>query len=282
MGEQRASLCMRVYCACFAEVGEGTRIEPVKFPSHRLFLKAALGGALLAALPALAAELTVSAAASLANAFKEIGPAFEARHPGTRVLLNFGSSDALLAQISKGAPVDVFASADQETMDRAEAQKALLAGTRHDFVANRLVLIAPADGPAAIKALPDLQLPAVQRVALGKPESVPAGRYARSALEAARLWPAVAPKAVYASHVRQALDYVARGEADAGLVYATDAAVQKDKVRVVAVLATATPIRYPVAAVAGSANAEAARRFIDYLLSPPAQAVLARHGFLKP
>lgn len=254
----------------------------MKFPSHRLFLKAALGGALLAALPALAAELTVSAAASLANAFKEIGPAFEARHPGTRVLLNFASSDTLLAQISKGAPVDVFASSDHETMDRAEAQKALLAGTRRDFVANRLVLIAPADGPAAIKALPDLLLPAVQRVALGKPESVPAGRYARSALEAARLWPDVAPKAVYASHVRQALDYVARGEADAGLVYATDAAVQKDKVRVVAVLSTATPIRYPVAALAGSPNAEAARRFIDYMLSPPAQAVLARHGFLKP
>lgn len=249
---------------------------------HRLFLKAALAGAMLCAWPAQAADLTVSAAASLGNAFKEIAPAFEARHPGTRVLLNFGASDGLLAQIAKGAPVDVFASADQETMDRAESQKALLAGTRHDFVTNRLVLVVPAAGPVAIKALADLQQPAVQRVALGKPEGVPAGRYAKGALEAARLWPAVAPKAVYASHVRQALDYVARAEVDAGFVYATDAAVQLEKVRVVAVVPTETPIRYPVAAVAGGGNAGAARQFIDYLLSPAGQAVLARHGFQKP
>ena len=251
-------------------------------PLIRLLLKAALGGAWLGALPALAADLTVSAAASLSNAFKEIGLAFEARHPGTRVLLNVGSSDTLLAQISKGAPVDVFASADQETMDRAEAQKAVLAGTRHDFAANRLVLIVPAAGPSALQALGDLQRPTVQRVAMGKPDVVPAGRYARRVLEAAKLWPAVAPKAVYATHVRQALDYVARGEADAGFVYATDAAVQPDKVHVVATLPTEPPIRYPVAAVAGGTQTETARLFIAYLLSPPAQAVLARHGFLRP
>ncbi len=249
---------------------------------HRLLLKAALGGAMLCALPALAADLTVSAAASLGNAFKEIAPAFEARHPGTRVLLNVGASDALLAQIAKGAPVDVFASADQETMDRAEAQKAVLTGTRRDFVANSLVLVVPATGAVSLKALTDLQLPAVQRVALGKPEGVPAGRYAKGALEAARLWPAVAPKAVYASNVRQALDYVARAEVDAGFVYATDAAVQQEKVRVVAVVPTVSPIRYPVAAVAGGSNAEGARQFIDYLLSPAGQAVLARHGFQRP
>ncbi len=92
----------------------------------------------------------------------------------------------------------------------------------------------------------------------------------------------MAPKAVYASNVRQALDYVARAEVDAGFVYATDAAVQQEKVRVVAVVPTVSPIRYPVAAVAGGGNAEAARQFIDYLLSPAGQAVLARHGFQKP
>lgn len=246
----------------------------------------ALAGALLGALPVLAAELTVSAAASLGTAFKEVVPAFEARHPGTRVLLNIGASDALLAQIAKGAPVDVFASADQETMDRAEAQQALVAGTRRNFAGNRLVLVVPASATAtttaSINGLQDLQGAAVQRVALGKPEGVPAGRYARSALEAASLWTAVAPKAVYASHVRQALDYVARAEADAGFVYATDAALRQDKVRVVAVVPTSTPIRYPVAAVAGGSQVQAARQFIDYLLSPDGQAVLAKHGFLKP
>lgn len=238
--------------------------------------------ALMAGLPAVAADLTVSAAASLSNAFKELAPGFEAQHPGTRVLLNFGASDALLAQISKGAPVDVFASADQDAMDRAEAQKLLQSGTRRSFVSNRLVLIVPTAVPAVVKSLADLPGSAVQRVALGKPEGVPAGRYARGALEAARLWPVVAGKAVYASNVRQALDYVARGEVDVGFVYATDAAIQSDKVRVVQEVPTLTPIRYPIAVVAGGTQGEAARQFIDYLLTPPAQAVLARYGFLPP
>ena len=247
----------------------------------------AIGLALVLALgpwAAQAADLTVSAAASLSNAFKELAPAFEAQNPGSKVLLNFAASDALLAQMAKGAPVDVFASADQETMDRAEQQKLLLPGSRRNFVANSLVLITPADGgvAASVKTLADLQRPEVKRVALGKPEGVPAGRYAKSALEAAKLWPAVEAKAVFAQNVRQALDYVARGEAEAGFVYATDAAVQKDKVRVLLTVPTDTPITYPVAAVAGGASPELGRRFTDFLLSPAAQAVLARHGFQKP
>lgn len=255
---------------------------PISRSLRRLAALTALAFSLTAGSTAQAGELTVSAAASLSNAFKELAPGFEAQHPGTRVRLNFGASDALLAQISKGAPVDVFASADQDTMDRADAQKLLLAGTRRPFVSNRLVLVVPASGTVLVKALADLQGAAVQRVALGKPEGVPAGRYARGALEAARLWPAVSAKAVYASNVRQALDYVARGEVDAGFVYATDAMVQADKVRVVSVVPTASAITYPVAAVAGGSQAEAARQFIDYLLSPAAQAVLAKHGFLAP
>lgn len=231
---------------------------------------------------AVAADLTVSAASSLGNAFKSLAPAFEAAHPGTRVLLNVAASDALLAQISKGAPVDVFASADQDSMDRAAAQSLLVPGTRHDFVGNRLVLIVPASSSGAVRGLTDLQSATVQRVALGKPEGVPAGRYARGALEAARLWAAIQPKAVYAVNVRQALDYVARGEADAGFVYATDAATQQDKVRVVSVVPTATPLRYPVAAVAGGAQQALARQFIDFLRSPAAQEVLVKHGFVAP
>lgn len=235
--------------------------------------------------PTFAGDLTVSAAASLSKAFKELAPVFEAQQPGTRVLLNFGASDALLVQIGKGAPVDVFASADQEAMDRAEARKSLIPGTRRNFTGNRLVLVAPlkpVKGRGALSSLADLQRAEVQRVALGKPEGVPAGRYARSALEAARLWAAVEPKAVYATNVRQALDYVARAEVDAGFVYATDAATQKDKVTVVATVPTVKPISYPVAATTGGTNGEGARRFIEFLLSPAAQAVLARHGFQAP
>jgi molybdate transport system substrate-binding protein len=248
-----------------------------------LFRRAAAAALLAAgALAAHAADLTVSAAASLTNAFRELGPAFEARHPGTQVAFNFAASDALLAQIAKGAPADVFASADQEAMDRADAQKVLVAGSRRNFAANSLVMIVPGDSALGLKALADLQRPDVKRVAIGNPAGVPVGRYARGALEAAKLWGAVEPKAVMAQSVRQALDYVARGEAEAGFVYATDAAIMKDKVRVVATIPTGTAIAYPIAAVAGSPSPDAARRFLDFVVSPAAQAVLARHGFARP
>ena len=238
--------------------------------------------ALLASLAAHAADLTVSAAASLTNAFKELGPAFEAQHPGTTVAFNFAASDALLAQIAKGAPVDVFASADQDAMDRADAQKLLVAGSRRNFVGNALVMIVPNDSALGLKAPTDLQKAAVKRVAIGNPASVPVGRYTRTALEAAALWAMVEPKAVMAQSVRQALDYVARGEVEAGFVYATDAAIMKDKVKVVATVPTATAITYPIAAVNAGPNPDAARQFLDFVLTPAAQAVLGRHGFGKP
>jgi molybdate transport system substrate-binding protein len=251
-------------------------------PRQRLLSTAV--GALLAgcALLAQAADLTVSAAASLSNALRELAPAFEARHPGTKLLLNFAASDALLAQIAKGAPVDVFAAADQESMDRAEAQGLLAKGSRRNFASNTLVLVTPSQGGLALQTLADLRQPAVRRIALGKPEGVPAGRYAKAALQAAQLWEALEPKAVYAQNVRQALDYVARGEVEAGLVYASDALAQKDKVQARFGVATPAPISYPAAAIAGSAKAEAAGQFLAYLLSPAGQAVLARHGFLAP
>ena len=229
-----------------------------------------------------AADLTVSAAASLTNAFRELGPLFEAQNSGTNLVFNFGSSDALLAQITKGAPADVFASADQETLDRAEAQKLLTAGSRRNFVANTLVLIVPGDSTLGLKAPADLQKPEVKRIAIGNPASVPVGRYAKGSLEAAKLWAAVELKAVFAQNVRQALDYVARGEVEAGFVYATDAAIMKDKVKVVTTVPTETVISYPIASVAGSPNPDAARKFLDFVLTPPAQTVLARYGFGKP
>ena len=229
-----------------------------------------------------AADLTVCAASSLTNAFRDLGPAFEAGHPGTTVVFNFGASDALLAQIARGAPADVFASADPEAMDRAAAQRLLAPGSRRNFVGNALVMITPADSPLALASPADLQRPEVKRVAVGNPASVPAGRYAKAALVAAGLWAAVEPKAVFTQNVRQALDYVARGEVEAGFVYATDAAIMKNRVRVAASVPTDTPVTYPIAAVAGSPNAEAARKFLDFVLTPAAQAVLARHGFTKP
>lgn len=228
------------------------------------------------------ADLIVSGAASLTNAFKELGPMFEAQNAGTKVLFNFAASDALLAQIAKGAPADVFAAADQESMDRAQEQKLLAAHSRRNFVGNSLVVATPSDSTLDLKSMADLQRPEVKRIALGTPTGVPAGRYAKGALDAAKLWNAVEPKAVYAQSVRQALDYVSRGEVEAGFVYATDAAVMKNKVKVAFTVPTETPITYPIATVVTGPNPDAAARFVDFVMSAPAQAVLARYGFSKP
>jgi molybdate transport system substrate-binding protein len=252
------------------------------FRIRSIVARCALALVVAACVAAHAADLTVSAAASLSNAFRELGPLFEAQNAGTRVVFNFAASDALLAQIAKGAPADVFAAADQESMDRADAQRLLASGSRRNFVSNSLVLIAPADSTLIFTSLADLQKAEVRRITLGTPSGVPAGRYAKAALDAARLWAAVEPKAVYAQNVRQSLDYVARGEVEAGFVYATDASTRRDTVKVALAVPTGTTISYPAAAIAGSPNPDAARRFVDFLITPAAQTVLARHGFGKP
>lgn len=230
----------------------------------------------------LAGEVTVSAATSLSTAFKTIGRNYEVQHPGAKVLLNFAASGALLQQLAKGAPVDVFASADQETMDQAQNLGLVKAGERRNFVRNQLVLIVPAKDNIGIVSLEDLGKPQVKRVAIGNPGSVPVGRYARHALQAARLWPAVQAKAIMTHNVRQAMDYVARGEVDAALVYATDAALMKHKVKVVLTVPLDVPISYPIAPLAAAANSAEARRFVAYVLAPESQAVLAQYGFGKP
>lgn len=231
---------------------------------------------------ACATDITVSAAASLTNAFKDIAQAYEKEHAGDKVLLNFAASDALVAQIGKGAPVDVFASADQDAMDKADSLKLLQAGTRKNFVSNSVVLIVPANSALGIKQLSDVQLASVKRITLGNPASVPIGRYAKQALEAARLWAAVEPKAIYGASVRQSLDYVSRGEVDAGFVYATDAAIQKDKVKVVVTVPTETPVLYPIAVIGSGPQRDAGRQFIAYVMTPAAQAILAKYGFGRP
>ena len=236
----------------------------------------------LAAAQAGAAELTVSAAASLSNALRELAPLFEARHAGTRLQFNFGASGALLQQIAKGAPADVFASADQETMDQAQSQGLVRAAERRNFVSNSLVVIVPTAAKAEPKAIGDLAQPSYGRIAIGLPASVPVGRYTKAVLEKARLWAAVEPKMIGAQNVRQALDYVARGEVDAGFVYGTDAALMPDKVKLALTVPTESPVLYPIAPVAASPHAAEAQQFVAFVLSPQAQAVLAKYGFGKP
>lgn len=241
-----------------------------------LALAAAWGGS------ASAGELVVSAAASLTNAFKEVAQGYEKEHAGTKVILNFGASDVLLQQIVKGAPADVFASADQKAMDKAVEAKAVKASSRVDFAANQIVLIVPIDSKAGITSLKDLERDAVKRIAYGNPASVPVGRYTQAALQAQGLWDAVQAKSVLAQNVRQSLDYVARGEVDAGFVFATDAAIMPDKVNVAVRVPSQTPVTYPIALTTREAASKEAESFVAYVMSPAGQAILSRYGFQKP
>jgi molybdate transport system substrate-binding protein len=227
-----------------------------------------------------AEEIIVSAAASLTNAFQDIGKAFEKKHPGSTVRFNFASSGALLQQIRNGAPVDVFAAAAPQEMDALQKENRLLAGTRIAFASNRLVLIAPQRG--RVKTWNDLAQPAVLRVAISNPESVPSGRYAQATLTRRKLWDAVRSKAVLGETVRQTLSYVTNGDADAGFVFATDARLERKRARVVAVAISGQdhpPITYPAAVVAGSKQPVLARSFVAFLRGKPAREILQRYGF---
>lgn len=253
-------------------------LRPLRHACRALALLALAGHLVSAA----AMEVTVSAAASLRDAFTEIAREFEKANPQHKVLLNFGASGQLLQQIARGAPVDVFAAADLESMDRAGTQGLIMRDTRANFARNELVLAVPLAAKSVPAALADLRQPAFERIAVGNPDSVPAGRYAQGALEAAALWDALKPRFVYTQNVRQALDYVARGEADAGFVYRTDAVVMADRARIALVVPTTREVSYPIAVVKGGGAAEIGRQFVRFVLSEKAQAILARFQFRAP
>lgn len=237
---------------------------------------------LLFSCQAMAADLVVSAAASLTNAFVDIGKEFEKAKPGTKVLFNFASSGQLLQQLSRGAPVDVFASADQQTMDKAENQNLMVRNTRENFVRNKLVLAVPANSKVELKNLEGLSSADIKRIALANPESVPVGIYSKQALEAAGMWDKLKDKYIGTTNVRQSLDYTARGEVDAGFVYLTDAMIMPNRVKIAFEVPLATEILYPIAAVKGNGNENGARAFIAYLKGDPAQRILQKYGFNKP
>lgn len=229
-----------------------------------------------------AQELVVSAAASLTNAFQAVGQAYEKAHPGAKVTFNFAASGPLLAQIQQGAPVDVFASADQETMDRAAKANLLAEGTRADFARNTLVLIVPASAAASPAKLSDLGDAAYKRISTGTPSSVPVGRYTMASVQEAGLTAALEPKWIYGESVRQVLNYVARAEVDAGFVYRTDALIEREKTRIALTVPTTTPVSYPIAQIASSKNAAVGKDFIAFVRSTAGQQILDGFGFSKP
>lgn len=232
--------------------------------------------------PLWAQDIVVSAAASLSNAFQQLGKAFEAAQPGRTVTFNFAASGALLAQIQQGAPVDVFASADQPTMDKAATARLIDAGTRADFVRNELVLIVSSKRTQTPGQLQDLQSPDYRRVATGTPASAPVGRYTMGVIEQAGLSAALQPKWIYGESVRQVLDYVAREEVDAGFVYRTDALLRRNETRIAFAVPTPSPVSYPIAQVAHSKQAATAQLFIAFVRSAQGQKILQGFGFSQP
>jgi molybdate transport system substrate-binding protein len=226
------------------------------------------------------ARVTVAAAASLREVMTELEAAYEKAHPGMEVRTTFGGSGALRQQIEQGAPVDLFVSAAAAPMDALARAGRVDEATRRTFAGNELVLIVPAQGGAALAGFADLAKPEVKRVALGAPASVPAGEYAEEALRAAGVLEAVRAKAVYAQDVRQVLAFVSSGNADAGLVYRTDAAVTA-RVRVAAAAPAGShrPIVYPAAVLADGPNPGGARAYFAFLMGPEGRAALRRRGF---
>ena len=225
-------------------------------------------------------ELMISAAASLTDALNELKTSFETDHPGTTLTFNFGSSGKLATQITQGAPSDVFLSASKKDMDGLEEKQLIDKATRQDFTGNALVLVANANGTPAISSFEELNNPAIKHIAVGEPETVPAGRYAKETLEALKLWESLSGRMVYGSDVRQVLTFVESGNAEVGVVYSSDAAISKN----VKVLATAKtewhkPIVYPGAVVTATQHGDAAKAFLTYLTSDKGKEILKKYGF---
>ncbi len=229
-----------------------------------------------------AETLTVLAAASLSDALSEVAPHYEASS-GDHVRLVFGSSGAMARQIQAGAPADVFLSADELRADQLEEAGLLQPGTRHTLLANALVLIVPVDAAATIQQPADLQRPAVRRIAVGEPATVPAGNYAKAYLQKQALWDGLDAKIVPLNNVRAVLAAVASGNADAGFVYKTDARISpRVRIAVEVPLQEGPRITYPVAIVRDPRSPAAAQAFVAFLDTAAAQAIFARYGFLPP
>ena len=222
--------------------------------------------------------LTVSVAASVKDAILEAETAYRRDHAGIDFRNNFGSSGTLAREIEEGAPVDAFIAAASKPMDDLEVKGLIAPGTRRNLLRNSLVLIAPRD--SQLRDFQGLTDPSVRLITLGDPASVPAGQYGRQTLAALHLLDRLNEKLALGGDVRQVLTYVETGNADAGLVYATDAQ-NSGRVRIVAVAPAWShdAIVYPAAVIKASQNGDAARKFIGYLGTPEAQAVFVKHGF---
>ncbi|RHX86198.1 molybdate ABC transporter substrate-binding protein [Leptospira stimsonii] len=223
-------------------------------------------------------QLIVSAASSLTQAFTEIGREFDKKY-SVKVVFNFAGSGVLLQQIENGAPADIFASADQETVERGLEKELFDPKSRKNFMKNKLVLIVPSDGISKIRNLSQLKEDSIQRIAIGNSSTVPAGRYAKEVLEKEGIYQVLENKFIPGENVRQVLDYVARGEVDAGFVYKTDAMLMKDKVRIAIEDLKTKPILYPIVIVSKTTSPKESKLFLEFLSSPEARTIFEKFHF---
>lgn len=228
-------------------------------------------------------EITISAASSLKNVLEEIKLLHEKESSETNIIYNFASSGTLQRQIEQGAEIDIFISASSFNMNLLEKQKLLVTDTHQDLLRNQMVLIVPRESNSTeITNFKDLTKKELKIVALGQPDSVPAGKYAQEILAFFKIAPKVNSKAVYGKNVRQVLNFVATGNADAGIVYATDAQLEKNVIIIaIAPPNSHAPVIYPIAILKNSKNISAAKTFISLLTTPEAQKIFTQYGF-KP
>lgn len=246
----------------------------LKFLSGILILSLVSGTTLFAA------TVKVFAAASLSDVLREISHVYEAQY-SDKIVLNLAGSSTLARQIEEGAPADIFFSADEQQMNRLASKGLLDLRTRTNFLSNSLVIVVGADFAAKIQSPQDLADPAVKRIALGDPRAVPIGVYAKEYLKSLKLWDAVQSKIVATENVRAALAAVESGDADASIVYRTDAAISKKVKMVYSVpVAEGPTISYPAAMLKDSPQPDAARKFLNYLCSEPAAKVFCKFGFI--
>lgn len=224
--------------------------------------------------------LLIAAAASLQNALEEIDPIFERANSGVAVNYNFAASGPLQQQIEQGAPVDVFISAATTQMETLQNKNLILTDTRRNLLTNNLVLIVPGNSTLGITNFRQLTNSNVKRISVGEPRSVPAGRYAEEVFSKLGISEQVRSKLVYGNSVRSVLGAVESGNADAGIVYVTDAKIS-DRVKQVATAPSNlhSPIVYPIAVIKASRNQQSARAYIQFLRNKQAQDIFKKYGF---
>ncbi|WP_099158994.1 molybdate ABC transporter substrate-binding protein [Virgibacillus ndiopensis] len=225
-------------------------------------------------------EIFVSAAASLSEAIATISKAYEEKNPGVTVTLNFSGSGKLAQQIQQGAPVDVFLSANQNWMEVLEGEKLIIEDTRITFTRNELVMIGKKNSELKLDSFNNLNQTNIDQIAIGNPESVPAGNYAKEVLVKLDKWDELKDKFVYAKDVSQVLAYVESGNTEIGFVYGSDM-LRSNKVKLLDVANDNwhSPIVYPAAVTSASEHAKASKKFVEFLQSDTAQSILDANGF---